>query len=298
MELRHLKSFVTLAQELNFSRAAEQLHIVQPALSAQIRSLESELGVQLFTRDRRSVSLTEVGRLFLPHALATLDQADAALRVALRAEEGDIGELRIGFVSSVIPEILPNVIRKLRARYPRLQLTFRDMSTPNQIDALQDGRIDFGFLRLPVNQAGLHIETILEEPFVVVLPEDHPLAGQEAVPLRSLKGEPMLSLSRRAAPGYSDALLGALSAGGLVPNIVQEFDELSTMAGLVASHLGLTIVPASVAISLPHGVKALSIDSMRHRSQLGMAWKGELSKVKKSFRDFCFGATKLSKRRR
>jgi DNA-binding transcriptional LysR family regulator len=111
MEFRHLRSFVTLAHELNFTHAAERLNIVQPALSGQIKSLEDELGVQLFIRDRRSVSLTEVGRLFLPQAQATLDQAEAALRVARRAEQGDIGELRIGFVSSVIPEILPNVIR-------------------------------------------------------------------------------------------------------------------------------------------------------------------------------------------
>jgi DNA-binding transcriptional LysR family regulator len=287
MELRHLRSFVTLAQELNFSRAAERLHIVQPALSGQMKSLEEELGVQLLTRDRRSVSLTEVGRLFLPQAQATLDQADAALRVAQRAEQGDIGELRIGFVSSVVPDILPRVIRKLRAQYPRLQLRFHDMPTPRQIDALNDGRIDFGFLRLPVNTPGLHIEMILEEPFVVVLPTDHPLAVENAITVNSLQNEPMLFLARSAAPGYSDALLGALSAEGLVLKIVQEFTELSTMVGLVASHLGLAIVPASVAISLPPGAVARRLQPMSHQSQLGLAWRGALSKVGKSFRDFC-----------
>jgi DNA-binding transcriptional LysR family regulator len=287
MELRHLRSFVTLAQELNFTRAAEHLHIVQPALSGQMKSLEEELGVKLLTRDRRSVSLTEVGRLFLPQAQATLDQADAALRVAQRAEQGDIGELRISFVSSVIPEILPSVIRKLRVKYPKLQLHFHDMSTPRQIGALNDGRIDFGFLRLPVNSPGLHIELILEEPFFVVLPVDHPLAAQASITVQSLQSEPMLFLDRSAAPGYSDALLGALSAGGLILNIVQEFTELSTMVGLVASHLGLAIVPASVATSLPPGAIARPLESMSHRSQLGIAWKGTLSKVGKSFRDFC-----------
>jgi DNA-binding transcriptional LysR family regulator len=287
MELRHLRSFVTLAQELNFSRAAVRLNIVQPALSGQIKSLEDELGVQLFIRDRRSVSLTEVGRLFLPQAQATLDQAETALRVARRAEQGDIGELRIGFVSSVIPEILPNVIRKLRAQYPRLHLDFHDMPTPRQIGALNDGRIDFGFLRLPVNAPGLHIELILEEPFVVVLPKSHPLAALQAITVNSLQNEPMLFLDRSAAPGYSDALLGALSSGGLVLHIVQEFAELSTMVGLVASHLGLAIVPASVAISLPPGAVARPLQPMTHRSQLGLAWRGKLNKVAKSFRDFC-----------
>jgi DNA-binding transcriptional LysR family regulator len=291
MELRHLRSFVTLAHELNFSRAAERLNIVQPALSGQIKSLEVELGVQLFVRDRRSVSLTEVGRVFLPQAKATLDQADAALRVARHAEQGDIGELRISFVSSVIPEILPNVIRRLRAQYPRLQLHFHDMSTPRQIDALNDGRVDFGFLRLPVNAHGLHVELILEEPFVVVLPGDHPLAAQQAIAADSLQNEPMLSLARGAAPGYSDALLGALTAEGLVLNIVQEFTELTTMVSLVASHLGLAIVPSSVAISLPPGTVARALRSMSHRSQLGIAWKGTLNKVGKSFREFCHKGT-------
>jgi len=287
MELRHLRSFVTLAHELHFSRAAERLNIVQPALSGQIKSLEDELGVQLFLRDRRSVSLTEVGRVFLPQAQATLDQADTALRVARRAEQGDIGELRISFVSSVIPEILPNVIRKLRAQYPKLQLHFHDMSTPRQIDALNHGRIDFGFLRLPVNAPSLHIELILEEPFVVVLPESHPLAAQKAIDVVALQDEPLLFLDRSAAPGYSDALLGALSAAGLVLNIVQEFAELSTMVGLVASHLGLAIVPSSVAISLPSKTVARPLLHLSHRSQLGVAWKGKLNKVGSSFRDFC-----------
>lgn len=287
MELRHLKSFVTLAQELNFSRAAVRLNIVQPALSGQIKSLEDELGVQLFLRDRRSVSLTEVGRAFLPQAQATLDQADAALRVAHRAEQGDIGELRIGFVSSVIPEILPNVIRRLREQYPGLKLHFHDISTPRQIDALNDGRIDFGFLRLPVNAPGLHIEVILEEPFVVVLPSNHPMAAQEAIMANSLQNEPMLSLARGAAPGYRDALFGALSSEGLVLNIVQEFDELTTMVGLVASHLGLAIVPSTVATSLPPGAVARPLGTMKIRSKLGLAWRGTLNKVGKSFRDFC-----------
>jgi len=128
---------------------------------------------------------------------------------------------------------------------------------------------------------------ILEEPFVVVLPETHPLAAQQAITIPSLQNEPMLSLARSAAPGYSDALFGALSAGGLVLNIVQEFTELTTMVGLVASHLGLAIVPSTVAISLPPGAVARPLRPMSHRSQLGVAWRGTLNKVRKSFRDFC-----------
>jgi len=167
------------------------------------------------------------------------------------------------------------------------------MPTPGQISALNDGRIDFGFLRLPVNTSGLHIESILEEPFVVVLPASHPFAAQQAITVHSLQNEPMLFLDRSAAPGYSDAVLGALSAEGLVLNIVQEFAELSTMVGLVASHLGLAIVPSSVAISLPPEAIARPLQPMSHRSQLGLAWKGKLSKVGKSFRDFCHEGAKI-----
>jgi DNA-binding transcriptional LysR family regulator len=279
LELRHLRSFVVLADELHFTRAAQKLHIVQPALTAQINALEVEIGGKLFERDKRTVRLTEIGQLFLMQAKATLEQAARAMQVAQGAGRGELGTLRIGFVSTAIKVILPHMIRRLHECFPRLQLEFYDMNTPRQLTALRDGHIDFGFVRMPAAAKGIHVKVISEESFVVVLPQQHPLANCEIIRLESLEEEPMLSLARRAAPGYSDALLGALSEQHFIPHIVQEFDELSTMVGMVSSGLGLAIVPTSVALAHPPGVVACALDLPGCRSQIGVAWKDSRSRL-------------------
>jgi DNA-binding transcriptional LysR family regulator len=179
MELKHLRAFVALAEELHFGRAAQRLCIVQPALSMQIKALEEELDVRLLERDRHKVALSETGRLFLPEARATLHQAMRAEQTARLSARGEIGTLRIAFVSSVLPKLLPTLIRMMHARYPLVTLELKDMPTPDQIAALQDNKLDFGLIRLPVAGTGLQIRTVLEEPFVVALPDDHPLAAQE-----------------------------------------------------------------------------------------------------------------------
>jgi DNA-binding transcriptional LysR family regulator len=283
MELRHLRSFIVLAEELHFTHAAQKLNIVQPALTGQINALESEVGARLLDRDKRSVRLTGIGELFLVQAKATLQQAERALQIAQRAEQGELGTLRIGFVSTAIHVVFPKLVQMLRERYPRLQLGFQDMNTPRQLKALDEGRLDFGFLRMPATAKGIHIKPIHEEPFVLILPQEHHLAKCEVVQLQSLEDEPMIWLTRGAAPGYSDALLGYLSERGFIPHIVQEFEELSTLVGMTASKLGLAIVPASVAITRSSAVVARSLELPGLRSQIGLAWKDAQSAVGKNF---------------
>ena len=157
MELKHLRAFVALAEELHFGRAAQRLCIVQPALSMQIKALEEELDVRLFERDRHKVALSETGRLFLPEARATLHQAVRAEQTARLSARGEIGTLRIAFVSSVLPKLLPSLIRKMHTRYPLITLELKDMPTPDQIAALRENQLDFGLIRLPVSVSGLDI---------------------------------------------------------------------------------------------------------------------------------------------
>jgi len=282
MELRHLRSFVVLAEELHFTHAAQKLNIVQPALTGQINALEIEVGARLLDRDKRSVRLTGIGELFLVQAKATLEQAARALQVAQRAEQGELGTLRIGFVSTAIHVVFPKLVQMLRERYPHLQLGFQDMNTPRQLKALHEGRLDFGFVRMPATAKGIHIKRIHEEPFVLILPQAHRLADCEVVQLQSLEDEPMIWLTRSAAPGYSDALLGYLSERGFTPHIVQEFDELSTLVGMTASGLGLAIVPASVGITRSSAVVVRALKLPGLRSQIGVAWKGVQSSVGKT----------------
>lgn len=287
MELKHLRAFLILAEELHFSRAAQKLHIVQPALSMQIKALETEIGVRLLERDKRHVQLTDAGKLFLTEARATLDQAEKAITTAQRAQRGEIGKLRIAFVSSVIPRILPALIREFSAQYPKVQLDFKDMPTPAQIDALRENRIDFGFLRMPASVRGIHIELVAREPFVVVLPEQHPLAQMSELSPIHLRDEPLLTLARRAAPGFCDALFGALQKQGLVPHSALELDEMHTMVGLVASGLGLAIVPEAVAALRPPGVTIRPLQIGTHLSEIGLAWVLKSTIVAKAFYRTC-----------
>ena len=198
MELKHLRAFVVLAQELHFGRAAVQLSIVQPALSMQIKQLESGLGVRLLDRNRHSVTLTDAGRVFLPEAQATLHQAARAAEAARASNRGEIGRVRLGFVSSVLPQLLPELIRAVHQRYPRIELELKDMPGPDQAAALKHGRLDFGLMRLPAAYPGVQTRVVLREPFCVALPMDHPLAAQDSIQPSDLLDVPVYILARHA----------------------------------------------------------------------------------------------------
>jgi DNA-binding transcriptional LysR family regulator len=272
MELKRLRAFVVLAEELHFGRAAQRLCIVQSALSMQIKALEEELGVRLLERDRHKVALSDTGRLFLPEARATLHQAMRAEQVARLSVRGEIGTLRIAFVSSVLPKLLPTLIRNMHERYPRVTLDLKDMPTPDQVSALRDNKLDFGLIRLPVAGAGLEIRVVLEEPFVVALPEDHPLAAQKLIRPADFQGFPAFVLARRYAPGFHDELLVALKREGVDLNIVQELGEFTTMLALVAAGLGIGMIPAEAATALPPKVVARPLELGDHRAGIGLAY--------------------------
>jgi DNA-binding transcriptional LysR family regulator len=272
MELKHLRAFVALAEELHFGRAAQRLCIVQPALSMQIKALEEELEARLLERDRHKVALTETGRLFLPEACATLHQAMRAEQTARLSARGEIGTLRIAFVSSVLPKLLPTLIRNMHARYPLITLELKDMPSPDQIAALHDNKLDFGLIRLPVTSAGLETRVVLEESFVVALPDDHPLAGQALIHPADLSGCPAFVLARRYAPGFHDEMLVALKRQGADLDIAQELGEFSTMLALVAAGLGIGVIPSEATIALPPKVVARPLDLAGHLAGIGLAY--------------------------
>ncbi|SAK84614.1 LysR family transcriptional regulator [Caballeronia pedi] len=285
MELKHLRAFVALAEELHFGKAAQRLCIVQPALSMQIKALEEDLGARLFERDRHKVALSATGRLFLPEARATLHQAARAEQTARLSARGEIGTLRIAFVSSVLPKLLPALIRTMHARYPLITLELKDMPTPNQIAALQDNQLDFGLIRLPVSGSGLEIRVVLEEPFVVALPEDHALAELPLVRPPDLQGFPAFVLARRYAPGFHDDMLVALKREGAVLNIAQELGEFSTMLALVSAGLGIGVIPAAAATALPPKVVARPLQLHGHTAGIGLAYLPPGNALKRALLD-------------
>ncbi|MBB3103118.1 LysR family transcriptional regulator [Azomonas macrocytogenes] len=272
MEFKHLRAFIVLAEELHFGRAAQRLSIVQPALSMQIKALEDELGVSLFDRDRRSVSLSEVGRIFLPEARAAVHQSIRAMDIARSSGRGEIGRIRIAFVSSVLPNVLPTLIRAIYARFPRIEFELKDMSTPDQLAALHNGLLDFGLVRLPVPGAGVKTRVILRESFVIALPAGHSLAAQHSLQPADLAQASLFLLARRYAPGFYNELIAALERHGVALRIAAELGEFTTMLALVSAGLGLGLLPSEAALALPPNVVARPVELGDHRAEIGLAW--------------------------
>jgi DNA-binding transcriptional LysR family regulator len=248
MELRHLKYFVAVAEELHFTRAADRLHIAQPPLSQQIKQLEEELGTRLFERSKRQVELTTAGRAVLDEARRAIGQVERVVMAARRAQRGEVGELSVGVSSSAPYTTLPAILRTFRARYPAVRLTLYERSTEDQIAMLRTGTIDAGFVRAPspADTVGLEIRPILREPLVVALPQGHQFGRRKQVAVSALKGAPFVLSPRHAAPTLYDQIVGLCRREGFEPQVAQEATQMQTIVSLVSAGLGVAIVPASI----------------------------------------------------
>ena len=271
MELRHLKSFVAVAERLSFVRASEQLHLSQPALSGQIQALETELGVKLLFRNRRTVRLTDVGTQFLEDARAILDRAAQAAENVQRAARGEIGILRIGFVSSAAIELVPDVVVAFRKKHPDVYLDLRNIRTTDQIEGLLNQSIDIGFVRMPLEHEQLAMTVIHREPFVVILPEGHRLAKLKQFRLAMLHGERFVLYGRRWAPEFFDKILQMCNAVGFSPDIVQETGEMYTAVALVGAGAGVAILPRSVVLAHSGKVVVRSLPLSAGVSEIAIA---------------------------
>jgi len=271
MELRHLRYFVIVAEELHFGRAAQRLNLSQPPLSRQVQRLEAELGVALFDRDRHHVALTRAGALLLPEARRALERADGVARVAARLRSGDAGRLRIGYVHSALYGAVPPLLRRFRAQTPGVQLSIRELVTSELVAAVDEDRLDVAFVRPPVDDA-LATRVVEEEPLVAVLPDDHELAARSEVELSELAGEPFVLFPRPLGEGLWDAIAKACVAAGFTPRIVQESPQIHTIVGLVAAGVGVTLVPASVRrLALP-GVRYVGLTPSSPMVRLAVVW--------------------------
>jgi DNA-binding transcriptional LysR family regulator len=258
-ELRHLRYFVAVAEELNFSRAAERLHMAQPPLSAAIRQLERELGVELFTRTTREVRLTEAGTAFLDGARRTLAEAERAAHEARRAGAGELGRVRVGYSWSVRFDTLPAIGRALRARHPEIDLLTQELWNARMPAALRDGSIDFAIALCPEVASGLEYEPIRSEPLVALLRAGHELAGEHALPLEWLADEEFVLFSRELAPRLHDAFMATYRRAGFEPRLRSESFHAGWDIGILGEIAAAALVPASVAAALPEGVVAVSL---------------------------------------
>lgn len=245
MELRDIRYFVVVAEQQSFTRAAAILQIAQPSLSQQIRKLERELNVELFHRTKRSVSLTPAARAILPEARVLLSQAKLTADIARLAASGDVGELRIGFIESVVFTGLPALISEFEVRHPSASLRLIQMSSDQQISALRAHALDVGLMRTPIQHDDIEAQPFLKDPIVVALPQRHRLAKSKQIPLRHLRDEKMILYSAPHAQRLRNEIVNLCHQAGFIPNIVQEAGEFHTICGLVAAGLGISFVPLS-----------------------------------------------------
>ncbi len=247
MDLRQLRYFVTVANERNFTRAADRLHIAQPPLSRQIQQLESEIGADLIDRTSRPLGLTRAGRLFYEQAVQILSRVDEMRSMMSRALLLERRRFAIGFVASTIYARLPSLIREFRAAAPNVDLTLVELVSLEQIAALKEGRIDLGFGRVRLEDEAVRRTVLREEPLVAAVPAGHPLARREGpISLHQIAEEPLVIYPKTPRPGYADQVLALFHDRGLEPRIAQEARELQIAIGLVAAEEGICIVPETV----------------------------------------------------
>ncbi|BAT52349.1 Transcriptional Regulator, LysR family [Nostoc sp. NIES-3756] len=247
MELRHLRYFIAVAEELHFSKAAERLHIAQPPLSQQIQQLEAEIGVQLFHRKtKRQVQLTEAGKVFLQEAYQLLVQLETAVALTQRIGRGQTGQLKIGFTSLVIYDLLPVILRQFREQFPQIELVLRELTTSQQEQALRDSQIHVGFAHPPLEDDTISYQCIHTQTLVVALPSNHLLAQTEYISVQNLLDEPLIMFPRYLAPGLYDRIMSLFHQGNISPNITQEAIQMQTIIGLVSAGIGVAITPSSL----------------------------------------------------
>lgn len=279
IDLRQLRHFVAVAEELHFGRAAARLHMTQPPLSQSIQTLEAALGCELFFRTRRSVQLTPAGQALLPEAQRMLLQVASLPALVRRAAEGESGSLSLAFISTADYSILPSLLREFRQAYPHVHIELRESTTDIQLEDLAQGRIDAGLLIPPLPErlkAELDYLPVLSESLIAALPQGavpNKPRGAGALHLRSLNELPLIIFPREIAPALHDAILGCFRDAGLTPYIGQEAIQMQTIVGLVSAGMGMALVPQSVSNLKRPGVEYRSLHDKTPQVETGLAWR-------------------------
>ncbi|KAB7769699.1 LysR family transcriptional regulator [Xanthomonas maliensis] len=273
MELRHLRYFLAVAEEGNFTRAALRVGIGQPPLSQQIQTLERELGTPLFRRTHSGAELTPAGTAFLGEVRRVLADVDRAAETARRVARGESGRLRLGFTASAaFSPVVPRLIRDFRRRWPQVELLLDETNTTSLLQGLVDGRLDAAFVRYGLSTPpDLQLLRFADEPMKIAVPAAHPLAARDSAPLAALAGEPFILFPRSFGSSLYDEILAACRESGVTLHITQEAPQMSSIINLVAAELGVSVVPASTAQLQRAGVRYLDIEGRMPLARLALA---------------------------
>jgi DNA-binding transcriptional LysR family regulator len=292
MDLRRLRYFMAVAEELHFGRAAQRMHVVQSAVSHQVKLLEEELGFSLLERSRHNVRLTVPGEIFLPEARDLLRRADEAMRRARASAEGTVGRLAIAFVDNVLWSILPPILRDFRQRWPQVELTLHPLDRSAQIEALRTSVIDIGIMPSPFPGHALKSAALAAGPLMAAIPEGHPLAARSTLSIVELESEPFVLFPRSMNSRILEIIVGCCASAGFTPRVVQEAEQLHTLVALVSAGLGVTLVPQWVARVQQLGVIYIPLDDLVTPYELIVAWNPNTDNpAVANFRELAAGIT-------
>jgi DNA-binding transcriptional LysR family regulator len=294
VELRHLRYFQAVAEELSFSKAAHKLHVAQPALSRAVKELEGMLGVELFSRTRRTVALTAAGSVLLNETRLILQRVDEAIRRVQRTAAGEEGELRLGYIGPPTQIFLGRIVKEFRRRYPRVTVVLEERTPERVWEMVARGRVAVGLTRpvLPHHASGLHTLVLREERLFAALPTNHPLAKASTIRWRQLVNEPLIILSRREGVSLHDAVLAACRDARFTPNLAHTPSLISTVLSYVEAGAGIGIISDSICslgqelplafrpLSPAHTVQLVMVWSESHDTPAAAAFRGLLSEWK------------------
>lgn len=289
MELRHIRQFIAVAEELHFGRAAERLNMTQPPLSMSIRALEESLGVQLFNRTRKRVSLTSAGAIWLEHARRLLADAERLPAIARRAARGELGQLRLAFVSLASTTLLPDLVRRFRASYPQVRVALSEATSDVQFEALSRGEIDAGIIIRPGEEflPPLALRPLPDEPLIAAVPEawvPPSATASQSIAFGEIADAPLIFFPRHVAPAYHDVVAEYYTRHGRTLRIYQEAVQMQTIVSLVAAGLGVSLVPQSMTEMRRNGVRYLTLEGTPPHIEICMIWKeGEDQPALRSF---------------
>jgi DNA-binding transcriptional LysR family regulator len=300
MELRHLRYFIAVAEQLSFSRAAQQLGLAQPPLTQQIQALEAELAVQLFDRKTRPIRLTPAGQTFLQSAQAILTQVDQAVLTARQVHQGHLGKLTLGIHNSVANTILPSLLTAFHQRFPDVRLELREVTVPQELALLQNQQLDLVFHRSAApytNDSDLGFRALMQEAFLLVLPERHPLAELAAVPLTALKGESLILPNLDVLPFYRQVIDACRRAGFEAEvDLSIRSGGIITLLSLVAAGVGLSVLPSHVQVLRREGIVYRPIQGLDLHRHITVVWRqDDTSPVLRNFLDMMQTSTDLQR---
>lgn len=275
MEIRQLRYFISVAEHLNFTEAAKQLFVAQPAVSQQIKSLEKEIGIKLFVRDKHSVQLTPAGKVFLNEAIEMLNRSEEAIKKARKAEIGEVGELNIGFLNAPVKSFLPSLVMEFRRKYPHIQISLNHYQTGQIVEKLRNAEVDIAFTMSfgPQDIADWEYKTLFSQPYCVFMNQEHPLAKKDRISIYDLADEPFVMLDRKESPQGYDHLFTLFANHGFLPNITIQTERIETVLTIVEAGLGIAVLPKHLLVYGNPSLRYMEIEEWNHTVDIVVAWK-------------------------